>query len=258
MYYVHCLTFRKQEKMSNHRPTTFNPKSKRVPIIVVPGFLTANDEQWGAFVAKATGHPVHLLNWESFSNSKMLAHAFKSIFTRGWLSSLTTPVELWKKACKEVDKVILSISNYITDNFHNTPFILLGHSLGGRIVSEVTFLIDNKNLLSTIVIAGAINRLDFDTITRSKDHIPSIGYINFFSQNDKILSNFYRAASLYQETPIGMVNSNGQRVINKVTDLGHSEYLTNDYFRRELSKCIYSIQSIYESDLAPSRPIVVG
>lgn len=245
--------------MSIYRSKIFNPKSKRVPIIVVPGFLTAKDEQWGSFVANTTGHPVHLLNWESFSNSDFFLQ-----FLKTGIFALTSPVTLWVKAIKECDKVIFSMLNYISENFSDSPFILLGHSLGGRIVSEMTLTINsvdelrNQNLLSTIIIAGAINSFDVEITDYSSDDTPSMGYINFFSPNDKVLSKLYRTATTYNETPAGIVSVEGRRIINKQTTLGHTDYLNNQSFRQELNRCIYAIQTLYENEVHPSQPLVLG
>lgn len=245
--------------MYNFRSKIFNADSKLIPIVVVPGFLTKNDEQWGACVAKLTRHPVHLLNWGSFSVSNIFFQPIKI----GW-PAFTIPLKLWVKALKEADNVAYSMADYISEKFSDTPFILLGHSLGGRIVSEITFIMNsveevkNPNLLSTIIIAGAINNFTVEINSHSSDDIPSMGYINFFSRKDQVLSKLYRAATLYSQTPVGIVNADGCRIINKETELGHSDYLNDLLFRFELARCIRAIQNIYVEELAPSRPLVMG
>lgn len=269
--------------MGKLKVTPYNTQSPLIPIIVVPGFLTKDEQQWGEFIARKTFHPVYHINWESFSNSSFDTekHFLDPIinfdidalpvyyFTSNRpykqqqeslraIKKTSLAISLWNKACLEADFVTASMINFLNKNFNDKPFILLGHSLGGRIVSKISRGISTTNLLATIVIAGAIDDKEFNNITRSKDHIPSMGYINFHSKKDSILSMLYRAATFYRETPVGMVRSNGNRVINKQFALGHSEYPRDFWFSVELSNCIHAIQKIYDEELAPSRPLVVG
>ncbi|WP_241375153.1 hypothetical protein, partial [Klebsiella pneumoniae] len=46
----------------------FNEKSKGMPVVIAPGFLTYNDKSWAIKLSKVLKSPIIFVNWKS-SNS---------------------------------------------------------------------------------------------------------------------------------------------------------------------------------------------
>ncbi len=249
---------------------TFNMNSKKIPIIVIPGFMTADDDEWGRYIARTTKSPVYVIDWSSYNKLDIVKNrttttSFSSLISTTAITKILIGLgvvltaafarrlyHLWSKACENADIVASILAKEISEHNNNEPFILLGHSLGGRIVSNITDKINNENLMCTITLAGAISKTEFNKITRSKDKIPAMGYINYHSDSDEILKKIYRVANSSDEKPLGLDRSNGYRVIERKYRLGHKDYLNNGQLGIDLREMITRIQYIYDTEIKPS------
>lgn len=258
--------------------TIFNSHSKRIPIIVFPGFLTAGKYEWGQFIATATHHPVYFINWLSYSPISILTsqssfekyldeidlynlvgiriytltrpNLFPLNILARYTSIISNPNRLWNNACNNINELVSEFSKLICDFIdEDEPFILLGHSLGGRIVSEISKNITNPNLLCTITLAGAIGEKKFRENLKNNNKIPSLGYINYHSDTDYILSKIYHIAELFDSTPIGIKEINMKRVMNRYVNLGHNQYVNNNELGRDLRMMINGIQYTYDNNI---------
>ena len=253
----------------------YNANSKKIPIIVIPGFMTEGDNEWGRFVARKTSNPVYIINWKSFKKWDIFTSQskFVDLFNESdkykaaqiWaatnprlnyspllitLSVLTSPVRLWFQACKQADLISFVLAKEISKNIgDDEPFILLGHSLGGRIVSRITEHVKTNNLISTIVLAGAIGKDDFVNITKSNNEIPVMGFINYHSNQDQVLKKLYTLVNLRSAPPVGLDRSNGSRVIERKFFLGHQSYLNNDELGSDLRLMVNRIQNIHDTEM---------
>lgn len=124
---------------------------------------------------------------------------------------------------------------------------MLGHSLGGRIVSRITEHVKTNNLISTIVLAGAIGKDDFVNITKSNNEIPVMGFINYHSNQDQVLKKLYTLVNLRSAPPVGLDRSNGSRVIER--DSSWSLEVINNGWNWTILNMINRIQNIHDTEM---------
>ncbi|MFV8366207.1 DUF726 domain-containing protein [Flavobacterium sp. XS1P27] len=110
-------------------------------------------------------------------------------------------------------------------------FILVGHSLGARVIFNCLTYLSEKSLSSNIIevhlLGGAVGNNSKKWSKMSLGVKNSI--YNYFSDHDKVLKNAYRATMLSAK-PIGLNEISNKKVINKNSTWlikGHTEYIQN-------------------------------
>lgn len=113
----------------------------------------------------------------------------------------------------------------------NKDFILVGHSLGARVIFNCLSYLSEKGLHSNIfeihLLGGAVSsnpKKWSQTSLTVKNKI-----YNYYSDNDNVLKTAYRASMLSTE-PIGLYEIVNKKVINRNTTIyidGHTEYIKN-------------------------------
>lgn len=113
-------------------------------------------------------------------------------------------------------------------------FILIGHSLGARVIYNCLKHIDenelNSNVFEVNLLGGAVSSNEKKWLTISllvKNNI-----YNYFSDNDLVLKSAYRI-SMLSILPIGLTKIENKKVINKDSTRvikGHSKYIENFHF----------------------------
>jgi hypothetical protein len=108
-------------------------------------------------------------------------------------------------------------------------FILVGHSLGARVIYNCLEHLDEKKLNTNIVevhfLGGAVSNNKNQWLSVS--HKVKNNIYNYFSDNDKVLKIFYRIGMLTM-SPIGLTKiENGKVINNDTTQIvkGHTEYI---------------------------------
>lgn len=117
-------------------------------------------------------------------------------------------------------------------------FILVGHSLGSRVIYNcLTYLIErglDSNIQEVHLLGGAVG--SDKTKWSSKTLIVKNKIYNYFSENDSVLKIAYRASMLTKH-PIGLSKIENRKVINIDTSRlikGHTEYIQNFHFIQNL------------------------
>lgn len=113
-------------------------------------------------------------------------------------------------------------------------FILVGHSLGARVIFNcLNHLYENQlnsNIFEVHLLGGAVG--SNSEKWSQKSLLVKNNIYNYFSNNDIVLKTSYRA-SMLSLSPIGLTKMNNKKAINKdSTHLikGHSEYIKNFHF----------------------------
>lgn len=110
----------------------------------------------------------------------------------------------WKSAFFETRHVALSLSEYLEQNSDFTQCILMGHSLGGRIVRHTLNELTTANLVSVAyVFAGAVSSQEDQWQDVFEKH-PELKLINCMSMKDSVLKSAYKAGTLWDHEPAGL------------------------------------------------------
>lgn len=108
-------------------------------------------------------------------------------------------------------------------------FILVGHSLGARVIFNCLSYLNERGLYSNIhevhLLGGAV---DSDSRKWSKKTLSVKNDIyNYYSDNDGVLKNAYRPSMLTRK-PVGLYEIVNEKVINRNSTIliaGHTEYI---------------------------------
>lgn len=240
------------------------------PVIIARGFTTENSIDWWQavdFVEKTyPDSPIYLLNW----GSKELADvalllgragagqagmaAAAGLFRRAGkkaaqklnpLLPITIAADVaknpWHVARVRADKTGVILADILAR--YEGEVILVGHSLGGRVMAtaaQASSTNYKKSRIRDIRLAGAAigTKFDWDAVGRTASGV----VVNYFSKNDSILKLLYKAAE-FGSVAVGLEgtgstagNVHDVDVSDKVPD--HSAYWLNiagAYERRTVS-----------------------
>lgn len=119
----------------------------------------------------------------------------------------------------------------VLNSCQKKEFILIGHSLGARVIFNcLTHLQENhlnSNIFEVHLLGGAVGNNSKKWSKMSLVVKNSI--YNYFSDHDKVLKNAYRATMLSAK-PIGLNEISNEKVINRNSTWlikGHTEYIQN-------------------------------
>lgn len=140
----------------------------------------------------------------------------------------------WKSAFYETRHVALSLSECLEQNPDFDRCILMGHSLGGRIVRHTLSELKTKNLVSVAyVFAGAVSSNDEQWQPVLEKH-SKLKLINCMSKKDNVLKSAYKAGTLWDHEPAGLAPVMEEH--NHTLNLDVSEFASGhtDFKQREL------------------------
>jgi hypothetical protein len=241
-------------------------------VLVINGFLTENDdstEDWLEVVDKLyPENKVVRVNWKAGNIKDMMfdkgvvpnlqtGHAGKTSLATTLLARTnllgmiaTTSAFVvdkvlghWKTSFYETCHVASSLAE-ILENTKDEQFILMGHSLGGRIVRHTLAALETSNLVSVAyVFAGAVSSEDEEWVDILEKHT-ELKLINCMSMKDVVLKSAYKAGTLWDHEPAGLaeIMDNHPHTLNlDVTEYasGHTEYKQQElgmYLKDELGR----------------------
>ncbi|MUJ38263.1 DUF726 domain-containing protein [Aliivibrio fischeri] len=148
----------------------------------------------------------------------------------------------WKTSFHETRHVALSLTNHIESDAQFENCILMGHSLGGRILRHTLNELSTANIVSeAYVLAGAVSSDDEQWQSILEKH-NRLKLINCMSMKDYVLKSAYKAGTLWDHEPAGLfpvMEANENTVNLDVTEYasGHTDYKQKSlgqYLKQEL------------------------
>ena len=136
------------------------------------------------------------------------------------IPSLWNAMDVWKKAVANADSVAENAHQWL--GLIDRPIILVGHSLGGRIVLKASAKARRYNVLQTYALAPAVQEEDcnFNKIRAHVQGKPAI----FYSQNDWTLNIMYRMGEMTFTQPLGYTGITQKKSRSKVQSLDVSNW----------------------------------
>lgn len=216
-----------------------------VPIVIAPGFLTEDQQDWLTYIEKRINAPLIYVKWRSSSVLKITQNALLTflpslaipyIGTYRIPSILSCMFSGWSNAAKEASLAGRDLSKIINDIWDDEiKAVFLGHSLGVRVITEAMHTLNHDNVLTSISIAGAIDTEEYEKRLSGIKTKRRIKHINMYSDNDAILKWLYRIGELnYKSNPIGLIRCDLENVINYKSSIGHTEYHKNHAFSKTI------------------------
>ncbi|MDD7993764.1 DUF726 domain-containing protein [Kosakonia radicincitans] len=218
-----------------------------IPVVIAPGFLTEGDDDWLKYFKERIDAPLIYVKWRSSSTFKLTASILtKSLVTLSLpginaTKIITTGIGFfsdWSNAAKEASLAGKDLSRILNDIWDDDDkAIFIGHSLGVRVITEAMRTLSHDNVLTSIAIAGAINKDDYDARISAIKTKGKVQHSNFYSDNDSILTWLYRIGEFnFQKLPIGLVCSDLENVKNYKTHFGHNEYREKNIISKTIVK----------------------
>ena len=213
-------------------------------IICIDGFLTHDnaklaDEWLSNLPEEYKKHNIYYCKWESQKFLDIVKTVFMPTFEKllgrfPFLipTALYNIINIWKLAGDNATKAGKSLAGII--HSQDKKFILVGHSLGARVINSLLANISAKskcNITNVYLLGGAINNNNdvWDDLVKK---ISGTIY-NYSSQKDQVLQILYtigEASRLKFDKPIGRNKINNSSIKNiDVTSYidGHSKYHRN-------------------------------
>lgn len=205
-------------------------------IIIINGFMSKGSDDvcdWLAFVDELyPEHQVFHAKWNSGNladlamdegllgnNEKILKVAktggLKSIIGGGAVLAANKATGHWKNAFHETREVGLELATSIegTTELHNC--ILMGHSLGARVVHHTLAKLDKPHIKVVYLLAGAVSSKPEAWTDIFSKHSET-KFINCMSQKDSTLKYSYSAGCLFDHKPIGLSPLDEKMCLNLV------------------------------------------
>lgn len=208
-----------------------NEDSDGIPVVIAPGFLTEDDDDWFEYFKDRIDSPLIYVKWRSSSILKLTRSTLsRSLFSTSLPGILLTSIiglfSGWSNAAKEASLAGNDLSKFLNKIWYDDDkAIFIGHSLGVRVITEAMRTLTHDNVLTSIAIAGAINKDEYETRISAIKTKNKITHSNFYSDNDLILSWLYKIGEFnFEKLPIGLVRSDLENVKNYKTHFGHNEY----------------------------------
>lgn len=217
----------------------------KTPIIVIDGFLSENDtneQDWKTQLNQThPNHPIYQANWKS-QEAKDLYRLFQKAIELDIIRSpqlgliisglsVFNGYSLWMKAKIKAESAGLHLANLLKHQNNQQGFILMGHSLGVRVIyhalGQLERLKHTDKINEVHLLGGALG------ITHSwKKAAKSVqGNIhNYYSKNDDTLKYLYEIIEITGGKAIGRNEISGKNIISHNVTVkvnGHREYIKN-------------------------------
>lgn len=112
-------------------------------------------------------------------------------------------VNHWKKSFFETAHVGRDLARLIKQLPGDTQCILMGHSLGGRIVRHTLERLEPGNVSAAYILAGAVSS-ETEQWQEIFDNHTELKLINCMSQKDSVLKSVYKVGTLWDHEPAGL------------------------------------------------------
>ena len=216
-------------------------------LIFINGFLSQKNTDatdWlDATRERYPSNPAYLVTWEASSMSyfgklaaakagpKAVESAVRGLLSRQswgtrsfkhplrWLSFVTGLLgNKWHGSMVKAQMTGLILADLIARTDHKDGFILMGHSLGARVIQSLLSALsttDQKYVKDVFLLGGAVDGTKADTwgeIARAVDG----NVYNIYSERDDVLTLLYRGANAFLSQPIGIraIRTSGSNVYN--------------------------------------------
>lgn len=159
----------------------------------------------------------------------------------------------WKKSFNETIHVGHDLAKAIYNDSGLHGCILMGHSLGARVISHTLNNLDANKASTCYLLAGAVSA-ETEQWSGVLEKHSKLCLINCYSDNDYILKTGYRVGTLFDHTPAGLTEMTGYskaQVINvNMSEFasGHMNY-KNKEFGFELWHCLNKLTLILKTKL---------
>ncbi|MDD9627950.1 hypothetical protein PIA91_04145 [Klebsiella michiganensis] len=144
----------------------YNEKAKGMPVVIAPGFLTYNDKSWAIKLSKVLKSPIIFVNWQSSNSNELLKKSIIPIVSGLAMPqhSVKIPInvimmikKVWDECSQDSYHAGDRLACFLNDVWdEDDRAIFLGHSLGVRIITGAMSRLNNKNIFSSVSIAGAM------------------------------------------------------------------------------------------------------
>lgn len=220
-----------------------------IPIVIAPGFLTQGSDDWKTYIASKIDAPIYYVKWRSSSvlhfaskhlalNSARSLLSFTNLTLKG-MGLLASAYMEWKSAANEANQAGVALARFLNDIWYDDDkAVFIGHSLGVRVITEAMRNLTHDNALTSISIAGALNRDEYDRRITAIASPRTIVHTNVYSTNDQILKWVYRVGEMnYSRLAVGLECSGLANVLNHQNAIGHTEYHDNEEFGEFILAC---------------------
>ncbi len=228
-------------------------------LIYINGFLKQKEQDssdWQhATFDKYPKNPIYYVTWESGTLEKLGKtlgttigrNALKDMAsvtirkgaraTKGlsWVSIMFSLLgNPWHTSMVKASMTGILLADIIARTEHKHDYILMGHSLGARVIYYLLEALGTKKekfIQDVYLLGGAVARDDKSGWARCTQAVKGNIY-NFYSDEDQVLNILYRGASAFTSEPIGLgdINYQSKQIINKdASDIvkGHMKYKKN-------------------------------
>ena len=235
-------------------------------LIFINGFLSQKNQDatdWIQAVSKCyPDNPYYYITWESSSLYKMGSligkgvgsAAFKTIVTRymkrgcrtftrklhpfNWIQTVAGLIgNPWHTSLVKSSMTGILLADLLARTDHPDGFILMGHSLGARVIYYTLKALATKTnspIIDVFVLGGAVD------CNQSEDWMQAIKavngrLVNCYSSHDNVLRFLYRGANALSGYPMGLgkINLTSDKIINKDVSSfvnGHMHYKRNFHY----------------------------
>jgi len=129
----------------------------------------------------------------------------------------------WKKSFHETLHVGHDLAKIIEEDKSLNCCILMGHSLGARVIRHTLTNLEQNKVAVCYLLAGAVSIEDEQWITILEKH-SDLCLINCYSDNDYTLKTGYRVGTLFAHTPAGLAEMSGDK--KQVVNVDMSEFVS--------------------------------
>ncbi len=216
-------------------------------LIFINGFLSQKNTDaadWlDATKEKYANNPAYLVTWEASSmcyfgklaaaqaGPKAVETAVRSLMSRQtwstrsikhplrWLSFVTGLLgNKWHGSMVKAQMTGLILADLIARTEHKDGFILMGHSLGARVIHSLISALsttDHVYIKDVFLLGGVVDGTKADTWDQIAQAVDGNIY-NIYSERDDVLALLYRGASAFRSQPIGIreIRTSGSNIYN--------------------------------------------
>jgi hypothetical protein len=188
-------------------------------VIFINGFLNADENnflEWErGILKKFPDNPLYGVTWESQALKDLAPMSAKAILALAAKKSLKMPNVLgsivllkdllanpWHVAVSKASQTGVLLAEMIARVEQKDGFILMGHSLGARVIFYILNALSTKEkqyVKDVYLFGGAVGNAKRDW-GNAKKAVEGTVY-NFYSANDSVLNNLYRPAQAISENP---------------------------------------------------------
>lgn len=207
-------------------PCRAGEPSSPVQMIIVNGFLTQDDQEakdWQEGLAGFNPQiPVQYFAWESKSKKELLEFGMSLLAVARmsrWASLASLVNNPWHRAMLNADKAGQKLAEHLLQA-PEQQFILMGHSLGGRVVFSALRALAERGaspVQHAILLGAAVGRKKEKHWQEAASAVQGRIY-NCYSSQDMVLKLLYQGANLGLSRPAGLAEA-----VGPVTNLDFSD-----------------------------------